>query len=203
MQLSVKGKQLDVGDALRTHVSDVLSRTLEKYFGDAVDVGVTVTKDAHLYRTSISAHVGRGIHMEAHGENEDAYRSFDRAADHLATRLRRHKRRLREHDKEMAASIEAQIAQQYILSPGPDGDDLDDSDEESTSGGPENDQPIVIAEMETEILSLTVSEAVMRLDLSNGSAIMFRNSAHGGLNMLYRRQDGNIGWIDPRGNKRD
>ncbi len=191
MQLSVKGKQLDVGDALRTHVSEALSRILDKYFGDAIEVTVTLSRDAHLYRAVVSAHVGRGINLEAQGEANEPYPAFDAAADRLSKRLRRYKRRLREHKNKTAEGAPLP-AQQYILA----GEGLDDSGEESNADG----QPAVVAEMTTEIPTLTVSEAVMRMDLGNLPAMMFRNSAHGGLNMIYQRSDGNIGWIDPRGN---
>lgn len=192
MQLSVKGKQLDVGDALRTHVDESLSRILDKYFGDALEVAVTLSRDAHLYRAVISAHVGRGIQLEAHGEANEPYPAFDGAADRLSKRLRRYKRRLRDHNGKPA---EAAVlpARQYILA----GDGPDESEDESNADG----QPAVVAEMTTEIPMLTVSEAVMRMDLANLPAMMFRNSAHGGLNMIYQRSDGNIGWIDPRGNR--
>ncbi len=116
MQLSVQGKQLDVGGALRTHIDDSLRRTLDKYFGDALEVKVTLTRDAHLYRAAIAAHVGRGIHLEANGEAGEPYPAFDSACDHLSKRLRRHKRRLRQHHKESAAELEILTAQQYILS---------------------------------------------------------------------------------------
>ena len=196
MQLSVQGKQLDVGDALRDHIADRLTRTLDKYFGDAVEVKVTLTRNAHLYRALISAHVGRGIHMEAQGEADVPYPAFDQACDHLSKRLRRHKRRLRQHHKE-TFDPESLPAQQYILSG--DVEDLEESG--PVEAAAEQDQPVVVAEMATNILSLTVSEAVMHLDLADLPALMFRNSAHGGLNMIYRRQDGNIGWVDPQGNQ--
>jgi len=192
MQLSVKGKQLDVGDALRTHVDESLSRILDKYFGDALEVTVTLSRDAHLYRAVISAHVGRGIQLEAHGDANEPYPAFDGAADRLSKRLRRYKRRLRDHNSK-AVEAAPLPAQQYILA----GDSLEELGEECSADGP----PAVVAEMTTEIPMLTVSEAVMRMDLANLPAMMFRNSAHGGLNMIYQRSDGNIGWIDPRGNR--
>lgn len=192
MQLSVKGKQLDVGDALRTHVDESLSRILDKYFGDALEVTVTLSRDAHLYRAVISAHVGRGIQMEAQGEANEPYPAFDAAADRMSKRLRRYKRRLRDHNSK-AAEAAPLPAQQYILA----GEGPEESEDESNADG----QPAVVAEMTTEIPTLTVSEAVMRMDLANLPAMMFRNSAHGGLNMIYQRSDGNIGWIDPRGNR--
>jgi ribosomal subunit interface protein len=192
MQLSVKGKQLNVGDALRTHVSDSLSRILGKYFGDAIEVSVTISRDGHMYRAMVAAHVGRGIQVQAQGAAEEPYPAFDTAAEHLAKRLRRYKRRLRDHRKDSGPKAETLLAQQYILA----GDDEEESAEDVGQG-----QPAVVAEMTTEIPSLTVSEAVMRMDLADQPALMFRNSSHSGLNMIYRRADGNIGWIDPRGNR--
>ena len=192
MQLSVKGKQLNVGDALRTHVSDSLSRILGKYFGDAIEVSVTISRDGHMYRAVVAAHVGRGIQVQARGAAEEPYPAFDTAAEHLAKRLRRYKRRLRDHRKDSGPKAETLVAKQYILA----GDDEEESAEDVDQG-----QPAVVAEMTTEIPSLTVSEAVMRMDLADQPALMFRNSSHSGLNMIYRRTDGNIGWIDPRGNR--
>jgi ribosomal subunit interface protein len=192
MQLTVKGKQLNVGDALRTHVSDSLSHILSKYFGDAIEVGVTISRDGHMYRAVIAAHVGRGIQVQAQGDAEEPYPAFDTAAEHLAKRLRRYKSRLRDHHKDSAREVEILLAQQYILA---------DNDEEEPGEDAATGQPAVVAEMTTEIPSLTVSEAVMRMDLADQPALMFRNSAHDGLNMIYRRADGNVGWVDPRGNR--
>jgi len=192
MQLSVKGKQLNVGDALRTHVSNSLSRILGKYFGDAIEVSVTISRDGHRYRAVVMAHVGRGIQVQAQGSAEEPYPAFDTAAEHLAKRLRRYKSRLRDHHKDSGPKAETLLAQQYILA----GDDEEEAAEDVGQG-----HPAVVAEMTTEIPSLTVSEAVMRMDLADQPALMFRNSSHSGLNMIYRRTDGNIGWIDPRGNR--
>ena len=155
---------------------DSLSRMLSKYFGDAIDALFTLSRNGHNFHAVVSAHVGRHIHLEAHGEAAQPYPAFDAAAERLSKRLRRHKQRLRDHHKEDPGDQDILPAQQYILS-------------------------VVVAEMATEIPSLTVSEAVMRMDLSDQPAMMFRNRAHGGLNMVYRRNDGNIGWIDPRGNR--
>ncbi len=196
MQLSVKGKQLDIGSALRVHVETSLERILGKYFGDAIEARVTLSREARRYRASVSAHVGRNILLEAQGEAAEPYPAFDAAADRLSKRLRRHKRRLRNHHKETPAEYESVQAQQYILAgPEPGEDSLAQTEAET------EDQPVVVAEMAAEIPSLTVSEAVMRMDLADLPAMMFRNSAHGGLNMIYRRDDGNIGWLDPRGNR--
>ncbi len=192
MQLSVKGKQLDIGVALRSHVEASLDRMLGKYFGSAIDAQVTLSREAHGYRALVSAHIGRQIKLEAQGEADQPYRAFDAAADRLSKRLRRYKGRLKNHHKDAAAELETQTAQHYILA-----GETDDAADENEGA----DKPVVVAEMATEITSLTVSEAVMRMDLGDMPAMMFRNSAHGGLNMIYRRPDGNIGWIDPRGNR--
>ncbi len=192
MQLSVKGQQINVGTALRGHIEDSLERMLGKYFGDAIDARVTLSRTGHTFRAVVSAHVGRNIQLEAHGEAGQPYPAFDAAAERLSKRLRRHKQRLRDHHKEDPGDQAILPAQQYILSGEADKDGEWEQKE---------DQPVVVAEMATEIPNLTVSEAVMRMDLSGQPAMMFRNRAHGGLNMVYRRSDGNIGWIDPRGNR--
>ena len=184
MNLIVKGQQIDVGDALREHVRASLDGVFDKYFGDAIDATVTFSRDAHLYRASVSAHVGRGIMAQSEATADQPYAAFDQAGERLAKRLRRHKRRLRDHHK---APVETLSAGHYVLA-------ADAPEGESTG---ENARPPVIAEMKTEIATLTVSEAVMRMDLADGGAMMFVNRAHGGLNMVYRRPDGNVGWVDP------
>jgi ribosomal subunit interface protein len=189
MQLSVTGKQIDIGQALREHVTGALNDSVEKYFGTAVDGTVVFSRQAHEFHAEIAVHVGKGIQVQAHAKAGDAYGAFDLAAEHMAKRLRRYKRRLRDHHRS-ARTEDTISAQSFVIAgEGP-------NDEE-----PASDEPVVVAEMEAEIPSLTVGEAVMRLDLSNTPAMMFRNNAHGGLNMLYRRPDGTIGWVDPRGNR--
>lgn len=193
MQLSVSGKQLDIGDALKSHVQDGLSARVTKYFGNAIEAHVVFSKVAHLIRSDISVHVGRGIIVQGHGEAADPYAAFDGASDRIGKRLRRHKGRLRNHHREQAQPVARQIAQQYVLAAG--------DDEEEDAATDDSANPVVIAESSTEIVTVTVGEAVMILDLGDHPAMMFRNAAHGGLNMLYRRQDGNIGWVDPRGSR--
>jgi ribosomal subunit interface protein len=188
MQLIIKGHHLDVGDALREHVRGSLDGVFEKYFGSAIEGTVTFSRDAHLLRATLTVHVGRGIMAQSEATADQAYAAFDLAAERLAKRLRRHKRRLRDHHK---LPVETRPADHYVLA----SDDESAADSETADG-----RPAVIAEMKTEIPALTVSEAVMRLDLADGGALMFVNRAHGGLNMVYRRSDGNIGWVDPKGN---
>lgn len=185
MQLSVKGKQIDVGDALREHVQTQLKDIVGKYFGGTLDANVTFSRDAHLFRADITVHAGRGIVLQSNASSSEPYPAFDMAAERIAGRLRRYKTRIKDHHQE-ASREEALMAQSFILNA-----DDNNSKEEA------NDNPVVVAEMTTPIETLTVSEAVMRLDLGDLPALMFRSRAHGGFNMIYRRADGHIGWIDP------
>lgn len=187
MNLTVKGKNLDVGDALRSHIGDSLNSIFSKYFSNPIEATVTLSKQVHLFLAQISVHIGRGILVQSEARAEQAYGAYDQAAEHLTARLRRYKQRLRDHHR---ADIETQRAAQYVLAAAHSTEAVDD--EPATDSA-----PVIIAEMQTEIPSLTVSEAVMRLDLSDQKAMMFLNRAHGGLNMVYRREDGNIGWVDP------
>ena len=191
MHISVKGKQLDVGVAWRGHVEENLPAVVGKYFDKAQDAQVTLTKQGSTFSVDLVVHVGKRILVQSHGATGDAYSAFDEAAEHLAKRLRRYKRRLRDHHHQRLDQADTLLAQQYVL-----------AGEDSESESEERDEPMVIAEMETGIETLSVGEAVMRMDLANLSAMMFRNRAHGGLNMVYLRGDGNIGWVDPRGNQR-
>lgn len=191
MQLSVTGKQIDVGDALRGHIATSLDAAVSKYFDKAIEGSVVIARGNRSIRADISVHVGHNIQLQGHAEAGDAYAAFDAACGHIAKRLRRHKRRLRDHRKNSGkGEAEVMIVSQYILA----------GDDETESSG-HGDNPVVVAELETEIETLTVSEAVMRMDLAEMTAVMFRNRGHGGLNMVYRRGDGNIGWIDPQGSK--
>ena len=188
MHLSVIGRQIDISEAFRSHVGHALSAILSKYFGDAIDAAVTISREAHLYRAVIVAHIGRGMDLQAVGEAEQAYDAFDLGAERLAKRLRRYKRRLRDHHRTDDES-KWQQARQLVIA----GSDSGESEVDV------NGEPVVVAEMTTSIAELTVGEAVMRLDLAELPALLFRNRAHRGLNMVYRRSDGNIGWVDPEG----
>eukprot|EP01012_Entosiphon_sulcatum_P022778 TRINITY_DN27764_c0_g1_i1.p2 TRINITY_DN27764_c0_g1~~TRINITY_DN27764_c0_g1_i1.p2 ORF type:complete len:219 (+),score=26.88 TRINITY_DN27764_c0_g1_i1:78-734(+) len=191
MKLIISGKQIDIGEALRTHVTERLGVVIGKYYDSPIDATVTFSREAHLFCTDITVHFGAGLTVVAEGDGTEIYASFEAAAERIEKRLRRHKRRLKNHHHGAVRTLEPALA--YILSPEPE-----ESDEASAPQG--NDYPLVIAENEAEIETLTVSEAVFRLDLGAHPAMMFRNRANGGLNVVYRRPDGNIGWIEP--NKR-
>lgn len=194
MHINISGQQLDVGDSLRAHISESLDATVEKYFGQAIDASVVLTRERFTIRADLAVHIGRGIYVRAHESADDAYAAFDVAAAHLGKRLRRHKRRLRDHH-EARETAETFRAQQYILAPYEpvEDDDADDAPMEA-------DNPVIVAEDQTVIENLTVSEAVMRMDLADVPALVFRNAGNGGLNVVYRRADGNVGWIDPEAN---
>ena len=186
MQLSIKGKQIDVGDALRTHVETHLKEITGKYFSESLDAHVTFSREAHLYRADITVHAGRGITLQAIADAGEPYPAFDLAAGRIQERLRRYKNKIKHHHQHDPRSEEALHARSIVLH------GADHGREEEA-----NENPVIVAEMTTPIAMLTVSEAVMRLDLSEAPALMFRNRANGGLNMIYRRADGNIGWVDP------
>lgn len=192
MQLTVTGKQIDIGEALRRHVEASLTSILGKYFGSAIEAHVVIAREAHLTRAEIAIHIGRGIELNAHAAAAEIYAAFDAAADRVAKRLRRYKRRLRDYHakaRERAAVSERVIDR--VLAP------LAGEAEDEELDGVSGSAPAVIAEMSMELPHLTVGEAVMRMDLAEGMVLLFRNRSHGELNLIYRRADGNIGWIDP------
>ncbi|HEX7967479.1 MAG TPA: ribosome-associated translation inhibitor RaiA [Stellaceae bacterium] len=186
MQVTVTGKQIDIGDSLRGHAEAAATAIVERYFGNAIEAHVVFCRERHLILSDILVHAGRGLVVQCHGESSDAYAAFDTAAERLDKQLRRYKRRLRNHHKLGRDGNEAAI--DYVLAAAPE------EDPELPAG---DDQPLIIAEMRTSIPQLSVSEAVMRLDLADLPALLFRNSAHGNLNLVYRRRDGNVGWVDP------
>jgi ribosomal subunit interface protein len=194
MQVSVTGKHFDVGDSLRSHVAETTQSIVERYFGKATEAHVVFCRERHLVKAEISVHASRGFSVQSGGEAEDAYIAFDSAAERIDKRLRRHKRRLKNHHRVKESEAQAdQDATAYVLAAPDDAGALDESDGIDERDG----EPLVIAEMRTRIPQLSVSEAVMRLDLTDLAALLFRNSARGNLNVVYRRSDGNVGWIDP------
>jgi ribosomal subunit interface protein len=189
MQLSVSGKQIDVGDALRQHVAEALGGIIGKYFGKAIEAHVVFSREAHLLRADISVHVHRDLQVKGQADAGDAYLAFDNAAERIAKRIRRYKRRLRDHHpRGRDAETERMTARSYVIA---------EQDETEVDSLPVETEPVIVAEMECEIPSLTVSEAVMRMNLADQPSLVFRNRAHGGLNVVYRRTDGHIGWVDP------
>jgi len=192
MQITVSGKQVDLSDALRTRVSDHMDVIASKYFDHALEAQVTFSRARSFFICDINLHAGRGLRLRGEGEAADANSAFDDAAEHIAKRLRRYRRRVNDHARDSANRERPEAARQYILR------QEDETFEGSGDGaGGVAAHATVIAEQRTEISLLSVSEAVMRMDLADQPVLMFRNRATGELNVVYRRSDGNIGWIDP------
>ena len=196
MQLTVTGKQIEIGDAFRAHIDSSLNAILTKYFKTAIEAHVVVAREAHLVRAEVSLRIGRGIVVNARAAVDDAYVAFDAAAERVAKQLRRYKRRLRDHHARPREAMEpVEQARDAILAPV--GDEPEDEAHAEAAAADPSGAPAVIAELSTELPRLTVGEAVMRLDLADAPMLLFRNRSHGELNLVYRRPDGNIGWIDP------
>jgi ribosomal subunit interface protein len=193
MQITVSGKQVELSDALRTRVSDSLSSIAKKYFDHALEAQVVFGRARSFFTCDITMHAGRGLTLRGEGEAADANAAFDDAAEHIAKRLRRYRRRVNDHARDLAHRERPEAARQYVLR------------QEGAEGEPATAQldglsavhATVIAEHAAEIARLSVGEAVMRMDLADQPVLMFRNSASGELNVVYRRADGHIGWIDP------
>lgn len=193
MQITVAGKQVDLSDALRVRVTEHLDHIARKYFDHALEAQVTFSRARSFFTCDINLHARRGLVLRGEGEAADAHAAFDDAAEHIAKRLRRYRRRLNEHARDIANRERPQAARQYILQP-------EDTNEGQVDGvGGQIAYATVIAESHEDIATLSVSEAVMRMDLAYQQVLMFRNSASGELNVVYRRSDGHIGWIDPTG----
>lgn len=200
MHITVAGKQVETGEALRAHVTDSLGAIAAKYFDHALEAHVTFRRDAKgrngaFFACDINLHAGRGLSVRGEGMGTDAHRAFDEAAEHVAKRLRRYRRRMNEHARSLAEEREVTVerAVQAVLAPEPE----DEETAPMTEARPESGA--VIAEQPAEISRLSVREAVMRMDLAHQPVLMFRNKGNGRLNVVYRRDDGNIGWIDPAG----
>ena len=189
MDIFVKGKNLDVGEALRGHAEGHLSSAVDKYFERAIDASVVFTHQGRRLRADISVHPGpRGMVVQGRSESDDAYAAFDGALERISKQLRRYKIRLSNHHK--GHGEKTLPALQYVIQPDPEDEEVDVDAE-----------PMIVAEMPDEIATLSVSEAVMRMDLADLPVTMFRDRASGRLNVVYHRADGNIGWIDPSDEK--
>src|SRR5215467_10367219 len=151
MQLTITGKQTEIGEALRSHVEASLGAILGKYFKTAIEAHSVLSKEAHLSRVEISIHIGRGIVVNAHASASEAYAAFDAAAERLAKQLRRYKRRLRDHHARTREPLTAERAIDYVLAPVEDSEDEESAIVEDSGGA-----PTVIAEMSTELPHLTV-----------------------------------------------
>lgn len=197
MQVQVTGKHVDVGDALRTRVADELSNSIGRYFDRGGGADVVVSREGHSFKVDCAVTLASGQQLTTHGLGGDAYMAVGAAVAKMERRIRRYKRRLKDHHLQALAK-QQETAAYFVLQP----TDLEEEDEDHGAALEAFPEPMVIAETETPIRTMTVSMAVMELDLTEAQALMFRNAAHGGLSVVYRRGDGNIGWIDPERTKK-
>jgi ribosome hibernation promoting factor len=190
MLVKITGKNLDIGSALRNHVEARLKQICEKYFYGTVSSHVTIEKQKSQFATDCTLHLATGLVLQSHGAAGDALVGFDNAAEHLEKQLRRYKRRLKDHHKNRQEPVKTTAATSYVIA----------ADGHSEETEPSDLSPVIIAETSANVPELSVGEAVMQLDISSNPFLLFRNARDGGLNVIYRRPDGNIGWIDPRHN---
>jgi ribosomal subunit interface protein len=193
MQVQVSGKHVDVGEALRERVDTEITTTIGKYFERGGSAGVVISRDGHSFRVDCSVNLASGQHLESHGLGGDAHVAFDAALAKIETRIRRYKRRLKSHSV-AASAKQNETAAYYVLQAPAEADEDDGWSEDGAAGPP---AAMVIAEIQSSLRTMTVSMAVLELDLTESQTLVFRNAAHGGLSVVYRRSDGNIGWIDP------
>ena len=191
MRYQISGKQIDIGEALQTHVKAELGEVVEKYAQRPTEAVIVFSRVAHEFHCEATIHLSTGLNAAAKGHATEIYAAFESCREKLDKQLRRYKRRIRNHHTDRKSPVEYGGAASYILAAS---EEVEDSETDSL-------QPIVIAEMETKIPSITVGEAVMQLELAGQKMLVFRNEGHGGVNVVYRRDDGNIGWIDPRNAK--
>ncbi|MCK8784694.1 ribosome-associated translation inhibitor RaiA [Roseomonas sp. NAR14] len=212
MQITVSGKQVETGDALKAHVYDGLENVARKYFDHALEAHVTFRRNKSFFACDINMQAGRGLFMRAEGEAADAHRAFEVAAEHLGKRLRRYRRRVNEHARSTAERERPEVGIQYVLQQEQEAAELppevalDGAEAPAAADGGANghaapdhgaDHGAIIAETPTEIAVLSVGEAVMHMDLADMPVLMFRNRLSGVFNVVYRRPDGHVGWIDP------
>jgi len=191
MNISITGIHMEVGESFTSHINSKVTDVIRKYFEHPLDVQVIISKETYRITSEIIAHVGKGITVHVEAETTDPHQAFDVSLNKLEMSLKRYHSRLKSHH--MKYQQQEKQALQYVIS---------SEYRNLNAASPEEGlNPTIIAEMPTEIPHLTVSEAVMRMDLANSPIYMFYNGAHGGLNVVYLRKDGNIGWVDPEGAK--
>ena len=188
MQIQINGKQIDVGEALRAHVSTRLAGAVGKYAERAVDAQVTFSREGSFFKADAQVHLPTGLVAQAKGADADIYAAFEGCAERLEKQLRRYKRRLKDHHAARPAPFEAVAAPAYVIA---------SAGEHAEDAEPETLDPVIVAETTMDIKKISVGEAVMQMELAHATFLMFRNERHGGLNVVFRRDDGNIGWVDP------
>jgi len=188
MRYQISGKQIDVGQSLQEHVKQELNSVVEKFAERPTEAIVTFSKNRHEFVCESSVHLSTGLTVNAKAKASEVYSAFDACTARMEKQLRRYKRRLKDRHNHRRTPVESIGAPSYILARGEDHEEARE---------PESLQPIIIAELRTEIKSLSVGEAVMQMELADENVLIFRNEGRKALNVVYKRSDGNIGWIDP------
>jgi ribosomal subunit interface protein len=187
MSFRVSGKNLDIGDALRERVNDRIVEAMGKYFDGGYSGHLTLERDGFGFRSECAIHLDSKITLHAEGVAADAYASADQAAVRIEKRLRRYHRRLKDHRSEREDGRAIDAASYVIAAPEQEGEvEVEDF------------TPVIIAEATTALKQMSVSDAVTELDMTGAPVVVFRHAAHGGISVVYRRADGNFGWIDPQ-----
>lgn len=190
MQIQITGKHMDLGEALRGRIEAGLEAAVSKYFNRTGDANVFVSQQGPWIEVDCNVHLPSGIVLQSSGEADDPYAALEASLDKMEKRVRRYKRRLKDHHAAAPQPLPAEPAAEMLFQSA----DTEDSQDEGIEAG---DAPLTVAETSVQIRTMTVSEAVMQLELQDVPALMFRNAGHEGLNMVYRRHDGHIGWVDP------
>jgi ribosomal subunit interface protein len=194
MRVQVAGRHVDVGEALKSRIAEDLESRIEKYFQRSGEAVVTVGREGVGFEVDCSLHLPSGIVLQAEGAGGDAHAAFEAALDKMEKRVRRYKRRLKNHHNTQKEPLPAETAASYVLR---SAQASDEEDSEALNGYEDGEAPLIVAETTVAVKTMAVAMAVMQLDLSDTPALLFRNATHGGLNLVYRRKDGNIGWVDP------
>jgi ribosomal subunit interface protein len=191
MGLRISGKNINIGDALRTHVSERLKSVTEKYFEGSITGHVTIEPEGSGYRSDCTLHLASGVTIQADGRAQEVYASFDQAAVRIESRMRRYKRKLKDRSASQSRDAVFSEPMRYTV--------LSALDEMEEAPSESDFKPAIVAESEKLLQQLSVSAAVLELDLSGLPVLAFRHATTGRVNVIYRRTDGNIGWIDPGG----
>jgi ribosomal subunit interface protein len=191
MGLRISGKNINIGDALRTHVSERLKSVTEKYFDGSITGHVTIEPEGSGYRSDCTLHLASGVTIQADGRAQEVYASFDQAAVRIESRMRRYKRKLKDRSASQSRDAVFSEPMRYTV--------LSALDEMEEAPSESDFKPAIVAESEKLLQQLSVSAAVLELDLSGLPVLAFRHATTGRVNVIYRRTDGNIGWIDPGG----
>jgi ribosomal subunit interface protein len=190
MQIQITGKHMNLGDAMRDRIEAGLEAAVAKYFNRTGEANVFVSQQGPFVEVDCNVHLPSGIVLQSTGRADDPYAALEVSLEKMEKRVRRYKRRLKDHHAAAPQPLPASPAAESLIL-------VSDTDDSEDTGMEVGDAPLTVAETSVQIRTMTVSEAVMQLELQDVPALMFRNAGHDGLNMVYRRPDGHIGWVDP------